>query len=54
MKKRIAWGLAAAVALATLWVLLFVPGCGWVDLYLYLVWGCEVAIAGGGGSGAGL
>lgn len=50
MKKRIAFGLAIAAAVAAVFILVYMPGCGIVDLWLFIQLGCEAA--GGGGSGA--
>ena len=50
MSMKIALGLGVACLLAALMILLYIPGCGWVDAYIYIRWGCEAA--GGGGSGA--
>lgn len=51
MSKRILWGWSVAIALAVALIVIWWPGCGWVDPWVVLSWACEVA-AGGGGSGA--
>lgn len=52
MSRRLVYGALAAVALAALGIVVWWPGCGWVDVWVIWTRACEAA-GGGGGGGAG-
>lgn len=50
MTTRLVLGVLLAVLVAALITLIWIPGCGWIDVYIYLRWGCDAAGGGGGGA----